>query len=373
MKRRKLIATALAGPSLMLAGCAGAGPTAAREGADATKARITVLYDAFGRDPALQKDWGYAAFLEIGGKRILFDTGNDADVLAKNAAARQIDLARLDFVVMSHRHGDHMGGMGHLLRVNPKVRIYAPKEGFGVYGSDLPSAFYRKDDSLPADQRYYDGKPPEVMRFGSAWPQADITLIDKPTVIAPGIHLISLVSDKPGTMELRELSLAVETPDGMVVVVGCSHPGIDNIVKAAAAIQPRIRCVAGGFHLVVAKDPDIEGIVTTLRDTYKVASVAPGHCTGEPTFTALRKAFGERCLYAGLGSTIAWDGAPHTADDGQEDSRPSALGDDDLQSYRTLFAMSGERGRRLFSGLQRAATPGGAYLGRWRRSLVGCC
>ena len=74
---------------------------------------------------------------------------------------------------MSHRHGDHMGGMAYLLSVNPKVKIYAPKEGFGVYGADLPSTFYRKDASLPPEQRYYDGAPPEIMRFGAAWPDAN--------------------------------------------------------------------------------------------------------------------------------------------------------------------------------------------------------
>lgn len=331
-----------------------------------------MLYDAFGRDPALQKDWGYAAFVEVRGKRMLFDTGNNAEVLAKNAAAKRIDLASLDFVVMSHRHGDHMGGMTYLLRANPKVRIYAPKEGFGVYGADLPSAFYRKDESLPAEQRYYDGKPPDVMRFGSAWPQANITLVDKPTMIEPGIHLISLVSDKPGTLELRELSLAIETPDGMVIVVGCAHTGIDNIVKAAKAIQPKVQFVGGGFHLVVAKDPDIEAIITMLRDTYKVAYVAPGHCTGEPTFAALRKAFGERYLYAGLGSTITLGRTPHAVGDGGA-TGPSALSDDDLKSYQTLFAASGERRRGMFANLQRTVTPGGAYLGQWRRGMVGCC
>jgi len=372
MKRRDLIATALTAPHLLLAGCAGPASPSTSGSPDPTKAQITVLYDAFGRDPTLQKDWGYAAFVEVGGKRILFDTGNNAEVLAKNAAAKRVDLARLDFVVMSHRHGDHMGGMSYLLSVNPKVRIYAPKEGFGVYGADLPSAFYRKDESLPAEQRYYDGKPPDLMRFGSAWPQANITLIDKPTVIAPGIHLISLVSDKPGTLELRELSLAIDTPDGMVIVVGCSHTGIDNIVKAAKAIQPRIQFVCGGFHLVVAKDTDIEAVVTTLRDTYKVAYVAPGHCTGEPTFTALGKAFSERCLYAGVGSTIALGVAPRAVGDSGT-TGPSALSDDDLKSYQKLFAASSERQRGVFANLQRTAAPGGAYLGQWRRGMVGCC
>jgi 7,8-dihydropterin-6-yl-methyl-4-(beta-D-ribofuranosyl)aminobenzene 5'-phosphate synthase len=372
MKRRDLIATALTAPHLLLAGCASPASPSASAGPDSEKAQITVLYDAFGRDPALQKDWGYAAFVEVGGKRILFDTGNNAGVLAKNAAARSVDLGRLDFVVMSHRHGDHMGGMSYLLSVNPKVRIYAPKEGFGVYGADLPSAFYRKDESLPAEQRYYDGKPPDVMRFGSAWPKANITLVDRTTVIAPGIHLISLVSDKPGTLELRELSLAIETPDGMVIVVGCSHTGIDNIVKSATAIHPKIHFVVGGFHLVVAKDPEIEATVATLRDTYKVDYIAPGHCTGEPTFTALKKAFGERYLYAGLGSTFALGVTPRAVGaSGRTD--PAALSDDDLQSYQALLAASSERRRGLFANLQRTAAPGGAYLAQWRRSMAGCC
>jgi 7,8-dihydropterin-6-yl-methyl-4-(beta-D-ribofuranosyl)aminobenzene 5'-phosphate synthase len=81
-------------------------PTAS---ADPAKAQITVLYDAFGKPSALQKDWGYAALIEYGGKRILFDTGNNPDILSQNAKAKDIDLSKLDFVVMSHRHGDHMG------------------------------------------------------------------------------------------------------------------------------------------------------------------------------------------------------------------------------------------------------------------------
>jgi 7,8-dihydropterin-6-yl-methyl-4-(beta-D-ribofuranosyl)aminobenzene 5'-phosphate synthase len=107
----------------------------------------------------MQKDWGYAALVEYGGKRILFDTGNNPSVLQRNVNAKHVDLSKLDFVVMSHRHGDHMGGLSYLLKVNPRVTIYAPKEGFGVFGGDLTSAFYRKDLSLPPEQRYYNGAP----------------------------------------------------------------------------------------------------------------------------------------------------------------------------------------------------------------------
>ena len=272
--------------------------------ADAGRAEVTVLYDAFGKTSALQKDWGYSAFIQAGGRRILFDTGNNPEVLAQNAKAKNVDLSRLDFVVMSHRHGDHMGGLAYVLKVNPTVKIYAPKEGFGVYGADLPGTFYRKDPSLPSEQRYYDGTPPEIMRFGAAWPGANFQLIDKTTEIAPGFHLIALTSDKPGTLELRELSLAINTPEGMVIVVGCSHPGIDKILEAATAINPRVHFVAGGLHLVVASDSDIDKIATALHDKFKVEYIAPGHCTGEPAFTALKKAFGDRYMYAGLGAVL---------------------------------------------------------------------
>jgi len=296
---------------LLLVGCPITTSASLMASAGPPKPQITILYDAFGKDSAMQKDWGYAALVEYGGKRILFDSGNNPEVLAQNAKAKNIDLSKLDFVVMSHRHGDHMGGLAYLLKVNPKVKIYAPKEGFGVYGADLPSNFYRKDPSLPSEQRYYGGTPPDVMRFGSAWPGANFQLVDQTAEIASDIHLISLISDKPGTLELHELSLAINTPDGMVLVVGCSHPGIDKIVEAASTINPRIHLIAGGFHLVVASDADIQKIVTALHDTFNVQYVAPGHCTGEAAFTALKKAFGDRYLFAGLGTTFALSTSPN--------------------------------------------------------------
>ena len=281
-------------------------------GANPSTVQITILYDAFGKPSAMEKDWGFAAFIEYGGRRILFDTGDDPDILAKNAKAKGVDLSKLDFAVLSHRHGDHMGGMEYLLSVNPKVKIYAPKENFGVYGFSLPGSFYRKDESLAAEQRYYDGTPPSVMKFGSAWPRANFELIEKTTEIAPGIHLIALVSDKPSTLELRELSLAINTPEGIVLVVGCSHPGIDKIVEVATSINPRMHLVAGGFHLVVAKDEEIERIVATLQTKWGVEYVAPGHCTGEPTFVAFKRAYGDHYFYAGLGTTIAVGATPRS-------------------------------------------------------------
>lgn len=118
MKAKSWVASSIGALQLLLAGCAAISPSPTPATSDATKAHITVLYDAFGKASAMQKDWGYAALVEYGGKRILFDTGNNPAILAQNAKAKGIDLSKLDFVVMSHRHGDHMGGMAYLLSVN---------------------------------------------------------------------------------------------------------------------------------------------------------------------------------------------------------------------------------------------------------------
>jgi 7,8-dihydropterin-6-yl-methyl-4-(beta-D-ribofuranosyl)aminobenzene 5'-phosphate synthase len=175
-----------------------------------SEGQITILYDAFGADGAMTKDWGFSALVEVAGKRILFDTGDNADIFAANVKAKGVDLTKLDFVVLSHRHSDHMAGLSYVLSVNPTVKIYAPKEGFGIFGSSLPSSFYRKDESLPPEMRYYGGKPPEIMKFGAAWGAAHFELIDQTTEIAPGISLIALVSDAPGTRE-RVLKAAEES------------------------------------------------------------------------------------------------------------------------------------------------------------------
>jgi len=323
-----------------------------RAAAADAKGQITILYDAFGKDASMKKDWGFSALVEVAGKRILFDTGNDRDIFAANVKAQNIDLTNLDFVVLSHRHSDHMAGLSYVLSVNPKVKVYAPKEGFGIFGSSLPSSFYRKDASLPPDMRYYDGNPPQVMNFGTAWKDANFELIDKTTEIAAGITLIALVSDAPGTKELKELSLAINTPDGIVLVVGCSHPGIENIVQAAASINPKIHLVAGGFHLVVAPDEVIAKAVTALKDTFKVENVAPGHCTGEPTFAALKQAFGDHYIYAGLGTSLAL--GPQVGE--RHGEGPSVEGDD-LTNYRKLAGREDPFGLRVLWNLRKHTAP----------------
>lgn len=283
--------------SALLLACAG--PVAAAPAQPA----VTVLYDAFGDPGPLRKDWGFAALVEVDGRRILFDTGNEAGVFAHNVRAAGIDLSTIDTVVVSHRHADHMAGLAVVLEANPDVVVHAPQEGFGIYGSSLPSSFYRKAPSLPARQRYFDGEPPETLQFGSAWPGANLVPHAATTEIAPGVWAIVTVSDVPGTRELRELSLAVRTDAGLLLVVGCSHPGLPVIVAEAAKIDPDIHLVIGGFHYVNADDAAIADVVATLAP-YDLDFIAPGHCTGEATFAALQEAYGQRYLFAGLGARL---------------------------------------------------------------------
>jgi 7,8-dihydropterin-6-yl-methyl-4-(beta-D-ribofuranosyl)aminobenzene 5'-phosphate synthase len=267
--------------------------------------RVTILYDAFGDRPGLVADWGFAALVQYGGKRILFDTGNDGRIFERNVRALGVDLKHLDFVVVSHRHGDHTGGLAYLLQQNPGVTIYAPRESFGVFGASLPASFLRRDSTLAPRMRYYGGRSPKAILSGSPWPRAHFVWIDSLTEVAPGVAIVSTVSQTPGTLELRELSLAIRTPDGLVLVVGCSHPGIETIVAAAQPFGDHVHLVFGGLHLVTTPDPEIERIATDLHDRWKIDFLAPGHCTGEPAFDVLSRVFGDRYVYAGLGATVS--------------------------------------------------------------------
>jgi 7,8-dihydropterin-6-yl-methyl-4-(beta-D-ribofuranosyl)aminobenzene 5'-phosphate synthase len=266
--------------------------------------RITILYDAFGDRPGFVRDWGFAAFIEYRGQRILFDTGNDAERFAANVEAAKVDLRRLDFAVISHRHLDHTAGLNHLLSINPQVAIYVPKEAFGMFGSKVPGTLLRRDATLEARERYFNGELIDAILAGSVWPGGNFVPVEQTTEIAPGVFIIALVSEAPGTRELRELSLALRTPLGLVLVVGCSHPGIERIVEAAAGIDPHLRVVFGGFHMPNAPDADIDRVATALHDRWRVEELAPGHCTGEPAFARFKRAWGPHYRYAGVGSVI---------------------------------------------------------------------
>jgi 7,8-dihydropterin-6-yl-methyl-4-(beta-D-ribofuranosyl)aminobenzene 5'-phosphate synthase len=289
--------------AMVLAAILGLILPARSSGAD-TVNRVTILYDAFGKNPSMTKAWGFSALVEYGGKRILFDTGGNAEIFEHNVRALGVDLTRLDFVVISHRHSDHLSGLNYLLRINPSVRIYAPADPWGPFGWDVPNSFYRQDQSLPPDMRYFDGNPPATLSASQPWPQANFVRVDSTTEIAPGIFLIPTLSQVPGTLELREISLAIRGPQGLIIVDGCSHAGVEKVLEAATRVDPHIRILFGGLHLVTASDADVKRISAAMHDQWKLDYVAVGHCTGEPAFAALQKAFGDHYLYAGVGTLV---------------------------------------------------------------------
>ncbi len=266
--------------------------------------RVTILYDAFGGRRGLTRDWGFAALVEYGGKRILFDTGDNADIFERNVKALGVDLRRLDFVVISHRHSDHTAGLRYLLHVNPRVKIYAPREVW-MFGGTLPDTFFRRDSALPDSMRYFAGAPPAPLKVGTPWPEANFSFVDTLTEVAPGMAIVRTISTTPGTLELRELSLVIRTPEGLVVLVGCSHPGIETILEATRPWGEHVHEVFGGLHLVAAPDTTIARLATALHDRWRIDRIAPGHCTGEPAFAALKRLFGDRYVYAGLGTVAA--------------------------------------------------------------------
>jgi 7,8-dihydropterin-6-yl-methyl-4-(beta-D-ribofuranosyl)aminobenzene 5'-phosphate synthase len=151
---------------------------------------------------------------------------------------------------------------------------------------------------------YYRGSSPDVLVTGSPWPDANFQIVTDTVEILPGFFVFSTKSDKPGTREMNELSLAVRTPDGLAVVVGCSHPGVEKILEAATKIEPRLYTVTGGFHLVLNPPEEIERVASVLDETLKIKRVAPGHCTSELGFKVLMERFKERFDQAGVGRTI---------------------------------------------------------------------
>ena len=267
--------------------------------------KVTILYDAFGESTELTKDWGFSALVEHNGKRILFDTGNNAAIFEHNVKALGVNLTQVDFVVISHRHADHTTGLRYVLSVNPNVTVYVPADGAnGFGGAPIPDAFFRADDSLPTKMRYFAGTEPEHLTFGKLHDSGNFVLVSQLTEVSPRIFLVRTVSQKTESLELPELTLAIKRSDGLLLVDGCSHAGIEAILEAASVVDPRTEIVFGGLHLVTTPLGEIDALVENLKAKWKVQRIAPGHCTGEPAFARLRKAYGENYLYAGLGTTV---------------------------------------------------------------------
>ena len=268
--------------------------------------RVTIVYDAMGVPSELERDWGFSALIEYGGRRILFDTGTDGGILERNAKRLGIDLTRLDAAVISHRHGDHSGGLSYLLEVNPTVKIYTPSEGAMFEKAGLPPGFLEPYPALPPEMRYFGGSPPEELPGGRSyiW-DGDFDTVMETKEIFAGFYVLTTRSERSGSRDMNEVSLAVRTPRGLAVIVGCSHPGVDKILKKAADIDSQLYTAIGGFHLVRTSRGDVEATASELHDVLELERVAPAHCTSELGFAVFIDRFGDRYDRAGVGAVIA--------------------------------------------------------------------
>ena len=258
--------------------------------------RVTLLYDSHGA-PGLATGWGYSAYIEYRGKRILFDTGDSRAALAANAKALGVDLAKLDAVVVSHDDPDHYAGLDAVLAVNPRVPVYVPDMDSGAFATGMMNHIYRAIQTALPGQHIVDAPS------GALY----IRVRDAQDIL-PGVRLISLPFDSG---QRREQSLVLDTEAGGVLIAGCSHPGIVELVRAAG---PKVRTAAGGFHLTTTGEADVRKTVEALRQA-GIQKVYPAHCTGRFATDELRRTFGAGFGMAAAGGAIPLDtlNAPPTS------------------------------------------------------------
>jgi len=223
---------------------------------------IEIIYNNYSVKKGLVPAWGMGAVIDNGIEKILFDTGSVGEVLIANLKRRHISPESISKVVLSHNHSDHIGGLSELARYNPSLEIYAPNLDKGLLA--------------------------EVGSRG-----AKVHIVSDPVNIAPGMWTTGVLS-RP----ISEQALWLETPKGNVIVTGCSHPGVENLV--ALVPSPR-HLVTGGFHLLQSKKSVFERTAKALQKN-GVEYLAPSHCTGDEALKYFNQYFGERFIYGGLGA-----------------------------------------------------------------------
>jgi 7,8-dihydropterin-6-yl-methyl-4-(beta-D-ribofuranosyl)aminobenzene 5'-phosphate synthase len=230
---------------------------------------LTITYNNFPFNKDLSTGWGLSVFIEGLEQTLLFDTGGDGSILLSNMKKLKIDPAEVEVVIISHIHHDHVGGLDLLLKKNNKVSVYLP--------SSFPDDFKNKIKSKT-------GKLSTVKELHkiceNVWSTGEL-----------------------GT-SIKEQSLVINTKKGLIIITGCAHPGIVNIVKFVKNhFKEDIYLVLGGFHLISYSDSEVKEVIKQLKNL-KVKKIAPSHCTGERATELFKKAWGKNFVESGCGAKI---------------------------------------------------------------------
>ena len=285
---------------------------------------ILNLYDAFGyQKRGTILDWGFSTLVRYNGHTILFDTGNNADIFEHNIKALRVDLTQVDIAVLSHRHVDHISGFDYMLKVKPSVKAYLPADP--ALGAPIRLALSHDTreslSGMPPEQLYFGGNTNVIdYQPGERFHGANTEFVPTSREIAPGIYLIVTRSvmmgdfsaypphDEPGHPDLAgfpEISLAMNTEKGIVLITGCSHSKVEEIVRVTKQfLGGNIDLVEGGFHLLPYDAAYITNIAHLMKDDLSVRRVAPAHCTGNLAFKIFRDLYGENYNYAGVESEV---------------------------------------------------------------------
>ncbi len=231
--------------------------------------KMTILYNNYVFIEGTRSDWGFACLIEGTEKTILFDSGTKSDILWHNAEKLNADLGKVEQIVISHNHGDHTGGLQSVLEKNPDVSVFFPVSFAHEFVSSVEGA------------------------------GANIVAVDQPQEICENVYLTGEMGD-----QIKEQSLILDTPKGLVIVTGCSHQGIVNMLKRAKEIVNKdIYLVFGGFHLLRHLDEQVKEIIQEFKNL-GVKQCSATHCTGDKAIAMFKEAFGENYVQMGVGRVI---------------------------------------------------------------------
>jgi 7,8-dihydropterin-6-yl-methyl-4-(beta-D-ribofuranosyl)aminobenzene 5'-phosphate synthase len=241
----------------------------ARAEAGDAKITVTILYDNTAFAPGTEADWGFSCLVEGTEKTILFDAGTKPEVFFHNVAALDVDLSEVDLVVISHEHGDHTGALAHVLEQHRGLTVYHPASFSGQFVSSVTRA---GATSVP---------------------------VTDPVEIIDGVYSTGEMGG-----DIREQSLILRTGDGPVVITGCSHPGIVEVLERTKQIlDEEIFMVFGGFHLLRHSEDETAGIIERFQQL-GVEKCGPTHCTGDQQIAAFKDAYGEGFIEMGAGRIL---------------------------------------------------------------------